>query len=109
MYKLTDEQIEEIISDYGQDKAYIEEVERELNMSGMVENEEDYERLVIECVDASHEEFVEPSELEIEYKKAITTEEDLQFYNRSIGEIVETKLEEYENEKRKNDFYGRTK
>ena len=46
MFKLTDEQINYIIEVYGGTKAIINDIERRLNLSGKVRDEEDYYELV---------------------------------------------------------------
>ena len=50
MYKLTDEQINEIIEQYGGNKKLINTIERKLNLLGVVEFEEDYYELIIAIV-----------------------------------------------------------
>lgn len=50
MYKLTDEQINYIIEEYGGSKQLINTIERKLNLLGVVEFEEDYYELVIAIV-----------------------------------------------------------
>ena len=50
MYKLTDEQIDYIIEEYGGSKQLINTIERKLNLLGVVEDEEDYYELVAAIV-----------------------------------------------------------
>lgn len=50
MYKLTDEQIDYIIEEYGGSKQLINTIERKLNLLGVIEFEEDYFELVIAIV-----------------------------------------------------------
>lgn len=50
MYKLTDEQIDYIISEYGGSKQLINTIERKLNLLGVVEFEDDYYELVMAIV-----------------------------------------------------------
>ena len=50
MYKLTDEQIDYIIEEYGGSKQLINTIERKLNLLGVVEEEEDYFELIISIV-----------------------------------------------------------
>jgi len=50
MFKLTEEQIDYIIEEYGGTKQLINTIERKLNLLGVVEIEEDYYELVISIV-----------------------------------------------------------
>lgn len=50
MYKLTDEQIDYIIEEYGGTRQLVKTIERKLNLLGVVEFEEDYYELVIAIV-----------------------------------------------------------
>ena len=50
MYKLTEEQINYIIEEYGGSKQLINTIERKLNLLGVIEFEDDYYELVIAIV-----------------------------------------------------------
>lgn len=46
MFKLTEEQIEEILNEYGGSRQLINTLERKLNLIGVIEEEEDYYELI---------------------------------------------------------------
>ena len=50
MYKLTEEQIDYIIEEYGGSKQLINTLEKKLNLLGVIEEEEDYYELIIAIV-----------------------------------------------------------
>ena len=50
MFKLTEEQIDYIIEEYGGSKKLINDIERKLNLLGVIEFEEDYVELVVAIV-----------------------------------------------------------
>lgn len=87
MYKLTEEQINEIVSEYGGDALLISDIERELNISGKVDNEVDYEKLVIDCI-STYE-----STQEIIKQKILEEDKEEEF--KSLNEIVTYCLDRY--------------
>lgn len=91
MYKLTEEEIKGIILEYGGSISTIEKIEKNLNLSGKVQDEEDYKELVVASVSF------------YESMKLIASQSDrrkdrIKNY-MSLEEITETILRRYEIEK----------
>ena len=93
IFKLTTEQIEEIIELYGGSKQTITIVEKKLNSLGIITNEEDYYEIV--CAVIAQKETVNFQKVEgISYGKDMTFDEIIQLeLNRKFGNPEDEKEE----------------
>ena len=103
MYKLTDEEIKTIISEYGGSEEIISDIERKLNMSGEVDSIDDYRELVIECVSAN-----ESISLKMEQVKEIRGKRNRDRARREefipLDEIIDNCIKAYIVDKGKDEF-----
>ena len=90
IYTLTDEQIKELIQEYGGTISKIKEIERLLNLSGRVRDEEEYLYLVADCLAR----YVS-NRLDVEYE---TTPAGKQMKYASLNSMVTYSIQRYEEE-----------
>ena len=96
MFFLTDEQIEEIIKEYGGDKELINEIQKELNKLGVIESEEYYHDIIcnvvaqMETLKLQNEQQIKNNSKTIEYKLIDIIEIEL---NRKYNNFEDSKQE----------------
>ena len=90
MFKLTDEQINYIIEVYGGTKTIIKDIERRLNLSGKVKDEDDYYELVATV--AAQKETIKG------YVQGATTREDAMRVWVSTEDLIAYALKEKYND-----------
>ena len=88
MFKLTDEQVNYIIEYYGSSKPVIKDIERRLNLLGVVEDEDDYFEIVA-TVAAQKETIKE------QMKKCSTPQDVFRYYLSTNQLIIYTLNEKY--------------
>ena len=84
MFKLTEEQIEEILSEYGGSRQLINTLERKLNLIGVIDEEEDYFEIIASI--AAQKETVKFD------TERYNRREDKENVFMSIDEIIENEL-----------------
>lgn len=84
IFKLTDEQINYIIEMYGGSKATIHNVEKKLNLIGVIEDEEDYFELVISIIS-------QKETINLKLEKCDTKNEKMTVY-MTFDQIIEIEL-----------------